>query len=230
MGHLEEEIGHRTREVERALLEEAAQHKADQAPPVCPVCGGKLSRVTGGHKHDYQTRFGVVRLRRRRGWCRRCKDWFFPADHRLGVAQTGSCSPGVQEMAALAASKLPAGEASAVVERLSGVKLPRATLGREAQPARPAGPRAAAATGRANEPGHRWGSNRAGVAWPPRERTLHVGDRTGCVEHPGTRRGGLGTNGAATPARPGTGVVALGLWRHLFSLGPAGANGGGGVP
>jgi hypothetical protein len=133
LGHLEEEIGRRTREVERALLEEAAQQKADQAPPVCPVCGGKLSRVTGGHKHDYQTRFGVVRLRRRRGWCRRCKKWFFPADHVLGVAQTGSCSPGVQELAALAASKLPVGEASAVVERLSGVKLPRATLDREAR-------------------------------------------------------------------------------------------------
>jgi hypothetical protein len=36
-------------------------------------------------------------------------------------------------MAVLAASKLPVGEASAVVERLTGVKLPRATLDREAR-------------------------------------------------------------------------------------------------
>jgi len=36
-------------------------------------------------------------------------------------------------MAALAASKLPVGEASAVIERLTGVKLPRATLDREAR-------------------------------------------------------------------------------------------------
>ena len=126
MGHLEEEILHRTREVERTALEEAAQQKADQAPPVCPVCGGKLSRLTHGHEHRYQTRFGMVTLRRTRGWCRRCKGWRFPAE-------TGSCSPGVQEMAALAASKLPVGEASAVVERLTGVKLPRATLDREAR-------------------------------------------------------------------------------------------------
>lgn len=133
MGHLEEEILHRTREVERTALEEAAQQKADQAPPVCPVCGGKLSRLTHGHEHRYQTRFGMVTLRRTRGWCRRCKGWRFPADHLLGLAQTGSCSPGVQEMAALAASKLPVGEASAVVERLTGVKLPRATLDREAR-------------------------------------------------------------------------------------------------
>jgi len=132
MGHLEEEILQQTQDVERAVLEEAAQKKADEAPPICPVCGHKLSRVTRGHQRSYQTRFGLVTLRRLRGWCRRCKCWRFPADHLLGLAQTGSCSPAVQEMAALAVSKLPVGEASAVMERLTGVKLPRATLDREA--------------------------------------------------------------------------------------------------
>ena len=39
----------------------------------------------------------------------------------------------LQEIAALAVSKLPVGEASAVIERLTGVKLPRATLDREAR-------------------------------------------------------------------------------------------------
>lgn len=133
MGHLEEEIRQQTREVERIALEEAAQKKADQAPPTCPVCGAKLSRITHGHARSYQTRFGRVTIRRVRGWCRRCQCWRFPADHVLGLAETASCSPGVQEMAALVASKLPVGEASAVLERLSGVKLPRATLDREAR-------------------------------------------------------------------------------------------------
>ncbi len=55
MGLLEEEILHQTRDWERAVLEEAAQKKADQAPPVCPVCGKKLSRVTQGHERSYQT-------------------------------------------------------------------------------------------------------------------------------------------------------------------------------
>ncbi len=118
-------------------MEEAAQKKAAQAPPVCPICGGQLSRVTSGHKHSYQTRFGEVTLRRARGWGRRGKAWGFPADHRLGVADTGGCSPGVQELAALGVSKLPGAEASAVIERLSGVKLPRATWDREAR--RPGG-------------------------------------------------------------------------------------------
>jgi hypothetical protein len=132
MGHMEEEILQKTQDLERALLEEAAQKKADGAALVCPVCGHKLSRVTRGHKRSYQTRFGLVTLRRLRGWCRRCKCWRVPADHLLGLAETGSCSPAVQEMAALVASKLPVGEASAVMERLAGVKLPRATLDREA--------------------------------------------------------------------------------------------------
>ena len=49
MGHMEEEILHRTRDLERVVLEEAAQKKADQTPPVCPICGGKLSRLSHGH-------------------------------------------------------------------------------------------------------------------------------------------------------------------------------------
>jgi hypothetical protein len=133
MGHLEEEIHRNTLEVQRVALEEAAQKKAGPAPPVCPVCGHKLSRVTQGHARTYQTRFGLVTIKRARGWCRRCKCWRFPADHLLGLVETGSCSPGVQEMAALVASKMPVGEASAVLERLTGVKLPRATLDREAR-------------------------------------------------------------------------------------------------
>jgi hypothetical protein len=133
MGHLEEQILHQTRELERAILEEASQKKADLAPPVCPVCGNQLSRVTAGYGRTYETRFGEVTIERARGWCRRCKRWHFPADHVLGLSEAGSCSPGVQEMAALGVSKLPVAEAGAVIERLTGVKLSRATLDREAR-------------------------------------------------------------------------------------------------
>jgi len=42
-GHLEAEILQQTRGLERNLLKEAAQQKADQSPPVCPVCG-RLNR------------------------------------------------------------------------------------------------------------------------------------------------------------------------------------------
>ena len=133
LGHLEEEIVRQTRGLERQLLEEAAQKKADQTPPLCPICGHKLSRCTHDQERTYQTRFGPVTIRRLRGWCRRCQAWRFPADHALGLSEAGSASPSVQEMAALVASKMPIQEASAVLERLTGVKLPPATLDREAR-------------------------------------------------------------------------------------------------
>jgi len=133
LGHLEEEILHQTRDLERKLLEEAAQIKADQSPPVCPVCGHKLSRCTRDHPRTFQSRFGPVTIKRLRGWCRRCQAWCFPADCALGLSETGGASPSVQEMAALTVSKMPVQEASAVIERLTGVKLPPATLDREAR-------------------------------------------------------------------------------------------------
>lgn len=133
MGDLEEQILRQTQGLERKLLEEASQKKADQSPPVCPVCGHKLTRQTRDHQRTYQTRFGPVTIRRLRGWCRRCRAWRFPADYALGLSEEGSASPGVQEMAALVSSKMPPAEASAVIERLTGVKLPRATLDREAR-------------------------------------------------------------------------------------------------
>ena len=133
LGHLEEEILQATRGLERQLLEAAAQKKADQSPPVCPVCGHKLSRCTRDHERTFQSRFGLVTVKRLRGWCRRCQTWCFPADHVLGLSQTGGASPSVQEMAALTVSKMPVQEASAVIERLTGVKLPPATLDREAR-------------------------------------------------------------------------------------------------
>ena len=57
MGHLEEEIHQKTLEVQRVALEEAAQKKANLAPPVCPVCGHKLSRVTPGARPELPDAF-----------------------------------------------------------------------------------------------------------------------------------------------------------------------------
>jgi hypothetical protein len=133
LGHIEEEIARRTRDLERTVAEEVTQKKADQTPPNCPKCGAKLTRLTEGHLRTIQTRFGLIQIKRVRGWCRRCKQWHFPADHVLGIESGGSASPSVQEMAALVGSKMPITEASAVIERLTGVKLPRATLDREAR-------------------------------------------------------------------------------------------------
>ena len=133
LGHLEELVLKDTKEIQRMAVEEAAQKKAEGTPPRCPCCGNLLRRVTTGHTRSFETRFGSITIGRARGYCKRCHKWRFPADTALGLAETAGYSPSVQEMAALGVSKLPVAEAEMVIERLAGVKIPRATLDREAK-------------------------------------------------------------------------------------------------
>jgi hypothetical protein len=133
LGDMEIQLERQSRELLRMATEKAAQKKAEVTPPVCPVCQQRLSRVTGDHRRSFECRFGTITLGRSRGYCRRCRKWRFPADTVLGLEETAGYSPRVQEMAALLASKMPVGEASVVLEHLTGVKLPRATLDREAR-------------------------------------------------------------------------------------------------
>jgi transposase len=85
LGHTEEEILQQTRGLERKLLEEAAQKKADQSPPVCPVCGHPLTRQTRDQERTCQTRFGPVTIRRLRGWCRALSGVAFSGRSCFGV-------------------------------------------------------------------------------------------------------------------------------------------------
>jgi hypothetical protein len=133
LGDLEVQIEQQSREPLRVAAEKAAQQKADLTPPVCPVCQQPLSRLTGGHRRSFECRFGTTTIGRSRGYCKRCRKWRFPADTALGLEETAGYSPRVQEMAALLASKMPVSEAGAALEHLTGVKLPRATLDREAR-------------------------------------------------------------------------------------------------
>lgn len=133
LGHLEEQLLRAGQELFRQMLQQAAQEKAAAAPPLCPHCQNKLRQWTLGHPTTLQTRWGEIRIERGRGKCRRCKKWRFPADALLGLPEQGTQSPGVQEIAALTVSKMPAPEAEAVVERLTGVKFSAATLARAAR-------------------------------------------------------------------------------------------------
>lgn len=133
LGDIEVQVEQQSRELLRAAAEKAAQQKADLTPPVCPVCHQPLSRVSKDHGRSFECKFGTITIQRQRGYCKRCRKWRFPADTALGLAESAGYSPRVQEMAALLASKMPVGEASAVLEHLTGVKLPRATLDREAR-------------------------------------------------------------------------------------------------
>lgn len=133
LGDIELQIEQQSRELLRVATEKAAQKKADVTPPVCPVCQKPLSQVSHGHQRSFECKFGTITVGRSRGYCKRCRKWRFPADTVLGLEESAGYSPRVQEMAALLASKMPVSEASAVLEHLTGVKLPRATLDREAR-------------------------------------------------------------------------------------------------
>jgi hypothetical protein len=133
LGDIEVLVERQSRELLRAATEKAAQKKADLTPPVCPECQQRLNRLTGGHRRGFECKFGTITVGRQRGYCKRCRKWRFAADTALGLEETAGYSPRVQEMAALLASKMPVEDASVVLEHLTGVKLPRATLDREAR-------------------------------------------------------------------------------------------------
>ncbi len=71
-------------DLERKLLEEASQKKADRSAPVCPVWGNKLNRFSPGQERTYPSRFGPVRVGRSRGWCRRLQSVAFSRRRCLG--------------------------------------------------------------------------------------------------------------------------------------------------
>ena len=133
LGSIELEVEKQSRELLRQTTEKAAQQKAEGTPPHCPVCQQALTQVSLDHARTFESKFGPITVRRARGHCRRCRQWRFPADTVLGLEETAGYSPRVQEMAALLASKMPVAEASAVLEHLTGVRLPRASLDREAR-------------------------------------------------------------------------------------------------
>jgi hypothetical protein len=133
LGHLEVRAAHDVEELLRQAVERGAQAKADATPPSCPVCKRKLTRISGGHARSFECRYGSISVGRTRGYCKRCRKWRTPADVALGLEESAGYSPAVQDMAALLASKMPVEEASAVLEHLTGIKLPRATLDREAK-------------------------------------------------------------------------------------------------
>lgn len=133
LGHLERQAAQDVQELLRQTIQRGAQAKADATPPHCPVCGRPLSRLSPGHPRTFESRFGSLTVQRTRGYCKRCHQWRVPADAALGLEDSAGYSPAVQDMAALLASKLPVAEASVVLEHLTGVQLPRATLDREAR-------------------------------------------------------------------------------------------------
>jgi len=133
LGVLEQALAGDMNELLRNACERAAQAKADATPPKCPHCGTALTNKKHAQPREYLSRFGPIRISRTRGYCPKCHEWKSPADTLLGLDQSAGRTPLMQEMSALLASKMPVQEASVVLEKLSSIKIPPATLAREAQ-------------------------------------------------------------------------------------------------
>ncbi len=134
MGELEQSLMGAGNELLRLSLERAAQAKSDATDSTrCPSCGAALERTSSGHARQVRTRFGVVEVRRSKGWCPNCSDWQFPADVVLGLDRHAKASPSVAEAEALLVSKMPASEAAKVLERLTGLPADDSTMSRDAR-------------------------------------------------------------------------------------------------
>jgi hypothetical protein len=133
LGFIEEHIRQATLRLQCLLVQKAMQDKAQAVEEKCPDCGRPL--------HDKKRRVvrwidaycGKVKLARTHGWCPHCEHWVFPADRTLGLRADSTASPLVQEICALLVSKMPAEQAEALSVRVTGRRLSRSTLAREAQ-------------------------------------------------------------------------------------------------
>ena len=133
LGFIEEHLRQATLRLQCLLVQKAMQDKANQVEEKCPDCGQPLC-----HKKRRVVRWvdaycGKVKLVRTHGWCPHCEHWVFPADRALGLRADSTASPLVQEICALLVSKMPAEQAEALSLRVTGRRLSRSTLAREAQ-------------------------------------------------------------------------------------------------
>jgi hypothetical protein len=133
LGFIEEQVRQSSLQLQRLLVQQAMQAKADRVDENCPDCHHRLCDKKRRVLKWVDAYCGKVPLRRTHGWCPRCEQWVFPADRVLGLREDSTASPLVQEMCALFVSKMPAEQAEAICLRVTGRSLSRSTLTREAQ-------------------------------------------------------------------------------------------------
>ena len=133
LGFIEEHVRQCTLELQRKAVERAMQAKADAVGAQCPCCQRPLIEKKYRVPKTIDSYCGKLRLHRTHGWCKGCRQWVFPADAALGLCPDSTASLLVQEMSALLVTKMPAEQAEAVSGRITGRKLSRSTLAREAK-------------------------------------------------------------------------------------------------
>jgi hypothetical protein len=133
LGFIEEHIRQSALELQRLLVQQAMQQKADAVAEHCPDCQHPLCDKKRRVQRIVDAYCGKVKLQRTHGWCPACEQWCFPADRVLGLRDDSTASPLVQELCALLVSKMPAEQAEALSLRVTGRALSRSTMARQAQ-------------------------------------------------------------------------------------------------
>lgn len=133
MGAMEKTLDRVSLECRRQALQQLVQQQADRQPLNCPRCAGALHAQAGHRPRRVTTAFGSIQFNREYGFCPNCRDYFYPADARLGLGTRAPASPRVQEICALTTLRAPAGQAQEDVRRLTGLDLDSSTLHREAR-------------------------------------------------------------------------------------------------
>jgi hypothetical protein len=133
MGTMEKTLDRVILEGRRRALEQLVQQAAQTQPLTCPRCGRALTVEEHGRERKVHSAFGLIRFARSYGFCSRCAQYAYPADVTLGLQERAPASPRVQEICALTALRMPAGQAQDDVRRLTGIDLDPSTLHREAR-------------------------------------------------------------------------------------------------
>jgi len=118
--------------VQQHALAHAWQAQAALRPTApCPHCQSHHHRAAGSKARRIETRFGPVRLVRRRLCCRGCGRHFQPDDAALGaLLGAGQCTRMLRELAAQCGASWPYRQAARVVALLRGAPLATETIRR----------------------------------------------------------------------------------------------------
>ena len=118
--------------VQQHALARAWQAQATLRPPApCPRCQSNQQRPAGSKTRRIETRFGPVRLVRRRLCCQGCGRYFQPDDAALGtLLGAGQCTRMLRELAAQCGASWPYRQAAQVVGLVRGIPLAAETVRR----------------------------------------------------------------------------------------------------
>jgi len=133
MGAMEKLIEKRIKELACPILRYGVQLIADEQKMRCPRCDSELLVEEHQRERTVNTVFGEVPIKRSYGFCKTCKERFYPADHTLGLQVRSPASPRVQQISSLAVLRNPAGRAPEDVRRMTGLDIGPSTLHREAR-------------------------------------------------------------------------------------------------